>query len=315
MKNTVFKLLYHLGIPSLLRTKKKGTITVLCLHRISDERDYFFNPIKIQTFILLIDYLAKHYTIIAFSEVEKSTPKPKLILSFDDGYYDFIENVLPILKKKGLPSNHNIVNSCVNNNSIIWTQRLNDIFNYLKDHNITNNLYIKDVSTFENNWTSYYLSFLHHLLNIEKESREKIISSLEDSYNVKSDYRMMNWDEINYIANNDVEIGSHTYNHDSLSTIKDFSVFTTEITKSIEEISNNINRNVNILSLPNGSSNLDLMMFLKTSPIKHVLLVDDKINMSTVHGSPAMISRIYLMDNPIHETILRTELFHSIIKR
>lgn len=315
MKDSILKLVYHLGVPSLLRIRKKNAITVLCLHRISDERDYFFNPIKVQTFHLLLDYLTKYYTIIAFSEIEKSTSKPKLILSFDDGYYDFIENGLPVLKKKGIPSNHNIVNVCANDNSIIWTQRLNDIFNHLKDNNITNDIDIKEVSTFENNWTSYYLNFFHHLLNLERESREKILTLLIDRYNITSHYRMMNWDEINYLSNNDVEIGSHTYNHDSLSTVKDFSIFTSEITKSLEEIGNNINKGVNILSLPNGSNNLELMSFLKTQAIKYVLFVDDKINVTPIHGCPAVISRIYLMDNSIHETILRTELFHSIVKR
>ena len=108
MKDALLKLLYQLGLPSLLRTKKKGTLTVLCLHRISDDRDFFFNPIKVRTFEMLLEYLNKHYSIVPFSELKKTTSKPKLVLSFDDGYYDFIENALPLLIKKGIPSNHNI---------------------------------------------------------------------------------------------------------------------------------------------------------------------------------------------------------------
>lgn len=121
MRDALLHLIYRLGIPSLLRLKKNGFLTVLCLHRISDERDFFFNPIQVKTFELLINYLSKYYTIIPFFDAEKKTLKPKLILSFDDGYYDFIEHAMPILKKKGLPANHNIVNDCVNNNATIWT--------------------------------------------------------------------------------------------------------------------------------------------------------------------------------------------------
>lgn len=315
MKDTLLHLIYKLGIPNLLRTKKNGYLTVLCLHRISDERDFFFNPIQVKTFELLIDYLSKHYAVIPFSDAEKKTLKPKLILSFDDGYYDFIEHAMPILKRKGLPANHNIVNDCANNNTVIWTQQLNDILNHLRNNGITNDKELNQLSNFENNWNLYYLTVFKKFLSMDLEHRTYLLNMFKDKYKISSSYRMMNWDEIKYISRNDVEIGSHTYNHNPLNIINGEQMFQTEILNSIEEINSKIGKSINILSLPNGVTNLGLSSFIEKSTIKYVLLVDDKINKLPLENATNYISRIYLMDNPIYETILRTECFHSMIRK
>ena len=157
MRDLFFKKLYNLGVCSLLRMSKKNSITVLSLHRISEERDFFFNPIKPSTFVKLLEYCCKYYEITTFEDVHKPSAKAKLILSFDDGYYDFIEFAMPIMKKMGIPSNHNIVNSCANSNEVIWTQKLNDVFNFMKINDITNDNIIKTTSTFQGNWMQYYL--------------------------------------------------------------------------------------------------------------------------------------------------------------
>ena len=95
--------------------------------------------------------------MILFSEIDKNTKKPKLIFSFDDGYYDFIEYALPVLTKYGLRCNHNVVNSCLNDNHVIWTQKLNDVFNHLKNNQLTSVPVLDEMDiSFKDNWLMYY---------------------------------------------------------------------------------------------------------------------------------------------------------------
>ena len=93
LKNQVLNTLHHIGVSSLLRAKKDGLLTVLSLHRISEERNSFWNPIHPKTFDQLLGYVKKNYRVIGFNELENEnhskSNKPLLILSFDDGYYDF----------------------------------------------------------------------------------------------------------------------------------------------------------------------------------------------------------------------------------
>src|SRR5690554_3053054 len=132
MKKLIFRTIRTFGGAKALRFLNRDVISVLCLHRISNDLDYFFDPIKPSEFEKLVNYCNKYYSITTFSAINEKTEKPKLIFSFDDGYYDFLENAIPILNRYNLPSNHNFVNSCLNSNTTIWTQKVNDIFNHLR---------------------------------------------------------------------------------------------------------------------------------------------------------------------------------------
>src|SRR5258705_10541707 len=93
------------GGTRILRTQKKNKITVLNLPRITPEQDFFFKPITPAHFESLLKYVAKHYNVITIGEIHslqtarERKQKPYLILSFDDGYYDFMEYALPLLIK------------------------------------------------------------------------------------------------------------------------------------------------------------------------------------------------------------------------
>src|SRR5690348_4628093 len=81
-------------VPALLRKKKgkKGFATVLCLHRVSDERSICWPPLPVKVFEQLCRYWSKHYHVTTFENLQAelhAVKKPILILSFDDGYADF----------------------------------------------------------------------------------------------------------------------------------------------------------------------------------------------------------------------------------
>jgi len=295
---------------------KPGTITVLSLHRISEDRDHFYNPIKPDSFNSLLEYCCKHYEVTNFANINLKTKKPKLILSFDDGYNDFISTAVPILKKMGVPSNHNVVNACLNNNSIIWTQELNDLFNFLKENNITDDEIIAGHTTFKENWGFYYMSFFKIMLQMPQALRNNILKSLIKKYNLSFSYKMMNWEDvIDCVNNHDVEIGCHTYNHDSLGSVRDVSFLETELNIALAELKQKTGKPVSILALPNGTYNDIVIDYAKTKGIKNILLSDNKIiNAITVNGTLNMLGRINMADESIYEMILRMECFHTKIR-
>lgn len=325
MRDNVFKLLYALGVPSLLRMGKSAQITILSLHRISPERDVFFDPIDPIVFKQLLGYIKKHYEVISFNEIplcQNKSKKPLLILSFDDGYYDFYEYALPVLRSHDLVSNHNIVNTCASFNTVIWTQRFNYLFSFAKNENVdlVIEIYGKTYkrSDFQNNWLLFNLEMFKRLLKLPEIVRIEIIDNLENKYSVKASYRMMNWDEIYDCSKNNVEIGSHTYSHDVLSTIDDRSVLIKEIHGSKKEIEEKINKEVNVFALPNGQSSALVDALVKESGFNYLLYVDDKTNLVTdsIYKSTFQVyNRINLLNEKYAEMILRSELFHSKIRR
>lgn len=303
-----------------MRSTKRNQLTILSLHRISNEYDYFFDPIRPDVFEELIKYALENYQIISFEELsqnKESYKKPPLIFSFDDGYYDFYEYALPILVKYKLPSNHNIVNECVNSNSVIWTQRLNNVFNHCKNNNLELNFKIDEVdeniTKSKNNWIQFYSKIFFHLSHLKKEQRLKVIKHKEDQLSISAESKMMGWEQIRECIKYDVEIGSHAYSHDSIPSITDEDGLTFEILNSKKEIEKHIERPVSIISLPNGLGNVKVNEVVQRSGYKYLLYVNDTINdlktISVKH--PIILERVNLINESIYEMILRTELLHS----
>jgi len=325
MRSFIFKVLYFIGIPRVLRFGKKNKLTILSIHRVSEEEDYFFSPIKPANFEKLLVYLQKNYTIITFKdllEVKRKWKKPPVILSFDDGYSDFYEKALPILKKYNLPSNHNVVNECVNQNMIIWTQRLNNIFNHCKNNNVDLE-FILDHQNFRNlnfgeNWMKFYLHTFKYLLLLPKNERLNLIELKENELFIKPTGKMMNWEQVKECSINNVEIGCHTYSHDVLSTIiENRDVLFEEIRKSKTEIEEKINKKVNIIALPNGQGNLEIDAFINEVGFDFLLYVNEGVNSFNNLSSNAMnkLNRISLIDENPYEMYLRVELFHSKLRK
>ena len=274
-------------------------------------------------FETLLSYVTKHYYVTSFSKLHEAPKdgKPLLILSFDDGYYDFIEYALPILKKYNLPANHNLVNACLNTNQTIWTQRLNCIFNHLRENNIFQDDMLTEIlpGKFDGkNWHNYYLKFLTRLLDYNMADKLCIIGRLEERYQIRSNYRMLCWDDVRGLLKENVEIGSHTYNHDSLTQLNTQALLDSEILRSKLEMEAELNAPVNIIAFPNGRYNHTVMDYCREIGFKYILLLDDKVTkMASLNSSENgnVISRIGIASESPKEAILRVELFHPIVRK
>ena len=103
-----------LGV-KLRRIARSGALTILNLHRVDDAHPSAYEAMAPRLFDELVGWAAPRFHIVTFAELATLAPngKPPLILSFDDGYKDFIEIVAPILAKYGVRANQNVVPGCV----------------------------------------------------------------------------------------------------------------------------------------------------------------------------------------------------------
>lgn len=325
IRDFFFKGIKSLGADSILRYRKSDMVTVLNIHRVSPEKDFFWNPLHPKSFDLLLQYVSKYYTVVNFSDLGNNISgvksKPYLILSFDDGYYDFYEFALPLLQKYNLPANHNIVNTCTNNNEVIWTQRLNYIFNNCRQQNRKLSFLISEenfaLENFKGDYLRFYLQVYRKFLSIPWAERIKLLEDKEQQLSVKAAVKMMDWKNIIECSKNHIEIGTHTYSHDVLSTITDMEILRKEIHESKIEIENMIGENVTVLALPNGEGHKDLNIVAAESNLNFVLHVGEKLNPinKLTEKSIKDFFRVNIVEESYAEMILRTELFHSNLKK
>ncbi|MCB0337222.1 MAG: polysaccharide deacetylase family protein, partial [Bdellovibrionales bacterium] len=87
--------------------QRRQPVTVLLYHRVDDAfKDAL--TVSVEQFRWQCTYLAKHYSVIAFSDLLKvqsfQSGKPLVVITFDDGYACNFLNAAPILKELDLPA-------------------------------------------------------------------------------------------------------------------------------------------------------------------------------------------------------------------
>ncbi len=324
MNQSIARFLYYLGIAHTLRYYKHRNklVTILCLHRISDEYSPCFPALTIKNFERLLQYINKRYQVINIASIGTFTgSKPALILSFDDGYTDFLVNALPRLKHYGFAANLNVVTKCLDNNFQIWTERKNNLLKEiaLHKHRCTISLDKEDVleiTAFDDKSIfNYGLQLFTFLFTKDEAYVENFITELQNSLPFSIlPTPMLSWSDLQYALENfDIELGSHSVSHITLSNIGDSIRLQKEILDSKKNIEERTGRTIDIFALPNGNYNHGVINQCKSAGYKHILTVDEKL-VPTKQYNDFILPRVLVAYTGFHENILKTENFHNVAK-
>lgn len=256
-------------------------LTVLNLHRVSPEPDPYWSPMLPSLFEDLARWLADNFFVSTFrGSLEAKGDRPVAVLSFDDGYYDFIEYALPILERFKLPANMNVIPSCAESGKPIWNVRLYDFLRVASVSEIREIQIPGFSATLESDSASAKLKFglaiSRYLKHRSKNAREVLwrdIDAIIESKNVPTT-RMMSTDEIKQIADR-VELGAHSYSHESMGFETD-EFFSEDLGRCEAYFNDKIELPLSIYAFPNGSYRMSQIELLRSRGIKHILLVDEQ---------------------------------------
>src|SRR5271154_6101343 len=111
-KNSIYKTMSAIGVQHALlwRMRKKRLTTILNLHSVGMNSNPYWDPLNPQVFEGLLEYLSCNFEVCLFGEEQAGDgATPQAILSFDDGYYDFVEIAMPLLAKYKMRANMNVI--------------------------------------------------------------------------------------------------------------------------------------------------------------------------------------------------------------
>ena len=316
MKNRILAFAARLGMGWVLRRlKPANSITVLCLHRVTEETDYFWPPMRPATFERLLQYCQKHYEVVDFPALSApaSGKKPRLVLSFDDGYKDFMEYALPLLTKYNLPCNHNVVINCLERNEPIWTQRFNILANHLRDNKLSGQLLpALEETKFSGqtaDWFKVYNTTIQVLLDMPRQARMEALEEWEKTYLVPANaVSMMDWEDVMVAQQQGVSFGSHTISHDSLPTLPEKELFR-ELKESKAILELKTGKPCEVISLPNGQCSSLVVKTANQVGYRFVLLLNEHLYHPGTK-TPQLIGRINMVEESDAMMKLRAELIH-----
>ncbi|MDI1242937.1 MAG: polysaccharide deacetylase family protein [bacterium] len=229
----------------------------------------------------LLIFLKEHFWVRPIGDLgPKDSDRPTAVLSFDDGYYDFLEFALPLLRKYGFRANMNIVPECVITGRPIWNVRLYDFLAAASRKQI-DYLHIPGLSiTLKGESPSAKLRyglqisrFLKSRARRERQAIWKSIESVVEEFDGPST-RMMNANEVRQIAEF-TDIGAHSYSHESMG-YEETGFLENDLEQCQKFFSEELSIKLDTYAFPNGSYRQEQVEYLLNNGVELVLLVDEK---------------------------------------
>ncbi|TDI93638.1 MAG: polysaccharide deacetylase family protein [Caldithrix sp.] len=266
------------GLVRLWNNFNDRKLTVLTFHRVTHgelaSRGLPTISITMKNFELLIQFIKKHFKVISLHEFltcvqeESKLPSNCLILSFDDGYEELSRNALPILKRHQLPAILFVPTAAVDKKSTFWWDA---VYTFLKnapqvyfDRTISNDRvagpylkrFEKITSLLPEERDHSIFDLIESLQSANAEIRERVLEHFQTFYQGSSLSNdtlpgVLKWNEVKKFSDSVFEIGSHTVNHQFLTSVGEKDA-KNELAHSKDVLEGQLNKEVSCFSYPGG---------------------------------------------------------------
>jgi peptidoglycan/xylan/chitin deacetylase (PgdA/CDA1 family) len=261
------KLIAKTKIPQLFhKLAYRHELTIIMYHGIIRSplvvSDWCF--VDEHSFHAQIDYLKKHFEIIALSEAVERMRKgeikrPTAVITFDDGYQNNFDVAFPILSKGKIPATIFLATGLIDTNDTVWHCRLNLALSQTRRPVIERNGFKFDLSTL-NLKAKASAAIQENLKGLPHPqlmaTMRNIILELDGdpdcSIGVGSPYGMLTRNAIaEMVASGLIEFGAHTHQHAILSRLSEEERLN-EIRQSVDAVYQLTGRPCRCFSYPNG---------------------------------------------------------------
>lgn len=292
-------------------------------HRVSDETDTMWPPMKVALFEKIIDNLTKKFLVVPLENYLSdpkafSTNKKIATVLFDDGYKDNIEFAAPVLAQYKCPASFYIVTDCIDKNIPTWT--------YIVDHSLASTRKtelqldlgfvpekFKRLGLKNNNPVIKELKpWMKKLSNPERvKVTEEIVKQCED---VAVPKKMMDWNDIRQLKSNGFIIGSHSHTHPMLASLQNEEEIVAELKLSTQRIEKETGVFPQTISYPIGSYDERVIRIAKEEGYKYGLAVKQQFY-QTAKDDLFQIPRVELYQESWWKTKMRISGMYSRIKK
>ena len=234
-------------------------------HRFSNGSEKIDHRTAMDIFEWQVDTIKKEWNVLSLSSyadavVSKKKLKKCAVITVDDGYKDFYDAALPILKKNQMPATFFVTVNFVDRKIWLW----HDIIKYVLENTKTEIceftcndfqavLNMKSEDALQKTWQTLSDYCVDH----SDDKKWALIDKLSSATGVTipdeptSEYEAVTWEHIKEMADIGVEIGSHTMNHPILSQI-DTKDILLEVSDSKRKIEERLERPIQSFCYPNG---------------------------------------------------------------
>jgi peptidoglycan/xylan/chitin deacetylase (PgdA/CDA1 family) len=282
MKEAVFRFLQsELLVDSKLRSlKAANALTILNLHRVGDADAGGYAPLDAELFDELLGWLDRRFDLIVHADLDskRKNGKPQLMLSFDDGYKDFIEVAAPLLEKRRIRVNHNIVPGCVQSGRPPMNVELQDFIAsapaaLLREAPLPGMPHGADPDRRERSCLVASAALKAKPIAEQKQIFARLESKAFSRFDGFRPTPMMSLEEIRQLAATH-EFGAHSFEHASMDVESD-SYLQEDARLCRQYFERNLGFAPQVYAFPNGGAREEQAQMVAEAGYRHVLLVGE----------------------------------------
>jgi len=264
------------------RIFKRDSLTILNLHRVQEFDGSSYSPLEPSIFSELLTYLKRNFTLTTFGNLdeiaaEKKLNKPLLILSFDDGYKDFVDVAVPLLFEHKIKVNQNIVPECVESGLPPFNVLVQDFIGKCTEKELKS----LNILGFESDEILFNRPVLgQKVSNFLKNKSHADQTVLKDAFmsyiSPMEEFKaspMMTLDNIKEVGDLH-ELGVHSYSHASMEHESD-EYFKKDLVSCQNWFLEKIGKKAEVYAFPNGSYRNHHIDLALEAGYKHILLVNE----------------------------------------
>ena len=259
-KLSISVICFYSGITKLFHClfPRKGLI-MLAYHRIADlAPDPLRLAISPADFRRHMEHIASDYHALSFSEalqhLSAETIAPnQVVVTFDDGYADNLNEALPILQAWSIPAMIFLTVGPIDREIDLWFERITASV-------MSTTAATLDLSEFNLGfWPLTDQSTRAHLVQTliarskagSESEKEKLIAAVEKAVGTGAKPLMLTWEQIRSMQRQGIEFGCHTYSHPILSRL-DEEALQREILSAKRRIEEELGESIFAFAYPNG---------------------------------------------------------------
>lgn len=266
------------------RMARRSRLLILNLHSVTPRRSSLEQPLTPELFDELLTWMNANFRIVTLAQVAASRrpadDRPCAVLSFDDGYRDFVEYAMPILARHGVRVNQNIVPECIEAQRPPWNVHLVQVLEQLPTERLEKFELPgagPRLSAGRLGPARFGLEVSRYLKNRPRYERRELLSAISEQLPelmMPSPGAMMSVEEVRLVAR-DHELGLQSFSHDSMEFESD-DFFRSDTKACLEWATACVGCTPRIYAFANGSYRQSQIEIASTYGFEHVLLVGER---------------------------------------
>jgi peptidoglycan/xylan/chitin deacetylase (PgdA/CDA1 family) len=266
------KVMHYSGALTLWRwfrqeVLRRDEVCVLGLHRVLTRSEQELSNsldgmiIRENTYLALLAYLQRRFDVVSLDTLlcnkkqPVASPRPRCVITFDDGWADTYSRAFPGLRKFSLPGVVFLATGSIGQRGGFWIERVKGAWRLPATRERAQSALSGFLET--NSLAHAELeALIEWLKRMSTEKRnailERILPANENSCDRKEVDAMLTWDQAREMSEAGVEMGAHTVSHPLLSYEDEASV-ECELRISKQMLEDKLGKKIRAFAYPNGN--------------------------------------------------------------